>query len=585
MADRRLAAIGVADVVGYSAMMAEDEEGTLSALKAHIHATDPILFNHGGRIVKRTGDGVLFEVPSVVEAVRGAIEMQQLMKERNASLPEGRRMEYRIGINLGDVMIEDDGDIFGDGVNVASRLETLASAGGICVSDTVYQHVRNSLDVGFIDLGEIEVKGIPRPIHAWALDEGAEIAEGRGYGEAAPTAARRLASLVVLPFANMSSDRDQDYFADGITEDLITALSHIRELAVVSRNSAFVYKDTAMDIRQIARELDATHVIEGSVRRSGDRVRITAQLIDAESAHHVWAERFDRQVEDMFALQDEMVEEIAAQITPSLTVSEGEKRGRRPPGDLNAWDLLLRARWRAHSYTEEGITAAIALGEQALDLDQTLSQAHVDLAQWWTMVWFSGWKIPDRPAEPEIQRYVAAALSTDPHNPLALSFAAVAANVRGNIDEALRLGRRAVDLGPHHPMARMIYGHALTYEGDSEAAVEELTKAWRIARHEVWRFYVAFGLSAAHYHLRRYDSAAAWTDRGLRVTEYLQLHIVAAAALAQLGKNDEARAHLDHLLRIRPNMTASRFGKSILYRHPADVDHFLEGLIKAGLPE
>jgi adenylate cyclase len=310
---RRLAAIVVVDVVGYSRLMAEDEAGTLATMTAHFAEIDPVLLNHGGRVVKRTGDGLLIEVPSAVEAIGAAVEAQRLMRERNASLPEERRMQLRIGINLGDVIVDETGDIFGDGVNVAARLEGLADPGGICVSASVHDQVRGRIAVDLESLGPVEVKNIPRPIEAWRVRLG-----GEASSRISLLPSRDLPTIAVLPFANLSADPDESYFSDGIVEDLITALSHSRELRVVARSSSFAMRDRNLDIRDAARELDATYIVNGSVRRAGNRVRVSSQLIEAETGHHVWADRFDRDLDDIFAVQDEIVGDIAGHIRPHM---------------------------------------------------------------------------------------------------------------------------------------------------------------------------------------------------------------------------------------------------------------------------
>ena len=314
---RRLAAIAVLDVVGYSRMMAEDEEATYAAFVAHRNAIDPVLLNHGCRIVKGTGDGVLVEVPSAVEAVRAAIEVQELMAERNASAPEGRRMQLRIGINLGDIIVDEDGDVHGDGVNIAVRLEGEAHPGGVCISDVVHKQVQGRVDASFSDGGSVAVKNIPAPVHVWKTESSTQPAMSPDVERGTYTAI-----VAVFPFDEMSGDENQRYFVDGITEDLITALSRYPDLRVIARNSTFAYRGRVGDVRAVARELDATHVVEGSVRRAGDQVRVSAQLIEAESGHHIWAERYDRDLADVLEVQDEIVRETAAHIHPAIERAE-----------------------------------------------------------------------------------------------------------------------------------------------------------------------------------------------------------------------------------------------------------------------
>jgi adenylate cyclase len=335
--ERRLAAILAADVVGYSRLMGIDEKGTARAMREHRTAVDPIVAGHGGRIVKTTGDGILLEFPSIVAAVECAIAVQKLMTERNVDVPQDRRLLFRIGINLGDILIEND-DILGDGVNIAARLEGIAEPGGICISESSYQQVRDRLAIPFEDMGEQQLKNIARPVRTYRVPNDGTLATER------PTLALPdRPSIAVLPFSNMSGDVEQDYFADGMVEDVITGLARIKWLFVIGRNSSFAYKGKSIDIRQVGRELGVRYMLEGSVRRANARVRITSQLIDAQTGAHLWAERYDRPLDDIFALQDEITLSVIGAIEPSLRQAEIERVKRKRPGDLNAYDLVLRA--------------------------------------------------------------------------------------------------------------------------------------------------------------------------------------------------------------------------------------------------
>src|SRR5215467_6861298 len=327
---RRLAAILAADVVGYSRLMGADEEGTLAALKSHRQELiDPLIAQHQGRIVKTTGDGLLIEFASIVDAVRCAVVMQQGIKDRNANIEEGRRLRFRIGINVGDVIV-DDGDIFGDGVNVAARLEALAAPGEICVSATVREHVGDKLPIGFSDLGEHQVKNIARPVHVYRIETRLPSEPAAGIAPESPMLALPdRPSIAVLPFTNMSGDAEQDYFADGMVEDIITGLARIKWLFVIARNSSFVYKGRTVDVKQAGRELGVRYVLEGSVRKASNRLRITSQLIEAETGRHVWAERYDRTLDDIFAIQDELTMSVVAVIEPSLRQAEIERVKRK----------------------------------------------------------------------------------------------------------------------------------------------------------------------------------------------------------------------------------------------------------------
>ena len=379
--DRRLAAIWAGDIAGYSRLMGVDEEGTLRQLKAHRkELVDPKITEHRGRIVKTTGDGMLVEFVSVVDAVRCAVDIQRGMAERNADVPADKRIEFRIGINVGDIIIDGD-DIFGDGVNVAARLEALADPGGIMVSSVVHDQVRDKLSFGFEDMGEQTVKNIARPIgvHRVSLAESVPPATFKSTAAVQPSTANRP-SIAVLPFANMSGDSEQEYFADGISEDIITGLSKLRWFLVIARNSSFIYKGKALDVKRAARELGVRYVLEGSVRKGGNRVRITAQLIDAATNNHIWADRYDGDLTDIFALQDEITKKVVAAIEPRLLEAEGIRSQSRSPGDLDAWDMVIQANSLFWRLTKSESEAAIALLKQAVERYPDYAPAHSMLA-------------------------------------------------------------------------------------------------------------------------------------------------------------------------------------------------------------
>ncbi len=578
---RRLAAIVVVDVVGYSAMMANDEEGTLATLKAHRNETDPIVLNHGGRIVKGTGDGVLVEFPSAVEAVRAAVETQRLMAERNAAAPPDRRMHYRIGINLGDVIIDDDGDVYGDGVNVAARLESAADPGGICVSGSIHRQVQGVVEAQFESLGSLTVKNLPRPVEAW------RIGGGRVEVRTTPTApsAYSLPSIAVLPFDNMGGDAEEEYFADGLVEDLITALSRHRDLRIISRNSTFAYKGRVGDIRDTARELDATYVVEGSARRAGDRVRITAQLIEAESGHQVWADRYDRNLEDIFAVQDEVVAEIAGHIHPHVERDQGERLRRAKPEELDAWDLAQKARWHVYNNTSAGTEEAIRLLEMAAERDPNLVLVPQLLAYAWTTAAFNSWRVRDRNAWDELQRNADTAYRLAPTDPLSVIIYGFAQEYAGNLDAAHDLARQAMKLVPHDAFALQLLGQVAFFKGDFEPAVEHLTNAWRRAEHEPWRFHISNSLAFTHYLAHAYEAAAAWAERTLEITDYFQTRAIYAATLGRLDRLDEASRQVAALTEARPGVTASDLTRNARWAQTEAVALYHEGLVKAGLPD
>jgi TolB-like protein/class 3 adenylate cyclase len=392
--ERRLAAILAVDVAGYSRLMGEDEEGTLAALRAvRRELSDPKIAEHRGRIVKTTGDGLLAEFASVVDAVRCAVEVQREMIARNAEAPAERRIEFRMGINLGDIIIE-DGDIFGDGVNIAARLEALAEPGGICLSAAAHEQVRDRLDIAFDDLGEQQVKNIIRPVRVYRVTltlptpsarapslsriagEGEPRRASDAVGEGKPALALPdRPSLAVLPFQNLTGDPEQEYFVDGMVEEITTAIARLPWLFVIARNSAFTYKGRPVDVKQVARELGVRYVLEGAVRKAGNRVRITGQLIDTATGAHIWAERFDGALHDIFDLQDQVASNVAGAIEPKLRQSEIERASRKPTANLTAYDLYLRALAQSYRFTEEGFAVAVVLARQALAIDSSYGPA------------------------------------------------------------------------------------------------------------------------------------------------------------------------------------------------------------------
>jgi TolB-like protein/class 3 adenylate cyclase len=393
MACRRLAAILAADVVGYSRLMGEDEEGTLAALKTLWRdLSDPKIKEHHGRIVKTTGDGLLVEFGSVVDAVRCAVEVQREMAERNIAIPAERRIEFRMGINLGDI-IKDNGDIYGNGVNVAARLEALAGPGGICVSRVVRDQVRDKLDFAFEDGGEQQVKNIARPVRVFRVHLG-EVATAavQPMREPAALPLPDKPSLAVLPFQNMIGDPEQEYFADGIVEDITTAIARLPWLFVIARNSSFTYKGKSVDVKQVGRELGVRYVLEGSVRKAGSRVRITGQLIDTATGAHIWADRFDGALDDIFELQDQVASSVAGAIEPRLRLSEIERATRKPTDSLDAYDLYLRALAQFYRFTEESLGEAVRLARQALAIDPSYASAAAMVGWCRTAQRVQGWE-------------------------------------------------------------------------------------------------------------------------------------------------------------------------------------------------
>jgi len=458
-ATRRLAAILAADVAGYSRLMGADEEGTLAALKAlRREVADPKIKEHRGRIVKTTGDGLLVEFASVVDAVRCAVEVQQGMAERNVEIPQDRRIEFRIGINLGDI-IRDGRDIFGDGVNVAARLEALAEPGRICVSGVVHDQVRDKLDVVFDDLGEQQVKNISRPVHVWCVKLGTKPAVS------APLALPDKPSIAVLPFANISGNPEQEYFADGIVEDVITELSRIRWLFVIARNSSFIYKGQAVDVKRAGRELGVRYVLEGSVRKGGNRLRITAQLIDAQTGAHLWAERYDRDLSDIFAVQDEITASVAGIIEPALAEAEQQRVLRKAPERLDAWEAYQRGLWHFHKYGAEDNKTAQTFFRQAIALDPNFAPGHYgySLALFWDFWLYSTRSVAD--AQGPALEEARLAVSLDDKDAMAHAVLAIMTMAGGEWEAALSEARTAFELNPNSAFVIAILGRELKDNG------------------------------------------------------------------------------------------------------------------------
>jgi TolB-like protein/class 3 adenylate cyclase len=548
--ERRLAAILAADVAGYSRLIEADEEGTLGRLKAlRAELIDPKIAHHHGRIVKTTGDGVLVEFASVVDALRCAVEMQAALAESNAPTSPDRRIEFRIGINVGDIVVE-DGDIFGDGVNVAARLEGLAEPGGICVSARVQEDAAGRLDLAFEDIGEQALKNIARPVRAYRVVTASTTS--------APTpASPGLAlpdkpSIAVLPFANMSGDLEQEYFVDGMVEEIITALSRIKWLFVIARNSSFTYKGHAVDVKQVGRELGVRYVLEGSVRKGGQRVRITAQLIDTATGTHLWADRFDGLIEDVFELQDKVASSVAGIIEPALQAAETARSAGRPTDDLTAYDLYLRAYAMVWSSVRQ-IPEALRLMEQAIERDPNYGPA---LA--WAAVCRYRLLLEGRSEAPEADRLKGAdfarrALEVAGDDPGVLANAAEALAYFGeDIGAMMSLVDRALALNPNYARGWHISGILRNLAGQPDIAIEHLEAALRLSpRARIGTSLVAIGY--AHFFSRRFDEAVPKLLLAIQEDpSYPGPYRVLAACYAQMGRLDEAREIIDRLRTITP---------------------------------
>jgi len=568
---RRLAAILAADVAGYSRLMGVDEEGTHERLKAlRRELLDPKIAEHHGRIVKTTGDGVLVEFASVVDAVRCAVAMQQAMPERNAGIAADSRIELRIGINLGDVIVEPD-DIYGDGVNIAARLETLAEAGGVFVSNTVYDQVRDRLPFVFEDLGEQQVKNIARPVRVYRIHDIA----------AAKTAAQPVLllpdkpSIAVMPFANMSGDPEQEYFVDGMVEEIITALSRIRWLFVIARNSSFTYKRQAVDVKQVGRELGVRYVLEGSVRKAGGRMRITAQLIEAATGANLWADRFDGSLDDVFELQDKVAVSVAGVIEPELQTAEVRRSAERPTNDLTAYDLFLRALPRAESGEKDGIVEALDLLGRAVERDPRYGPALGLAARCHNRLHVSGWTDDPETNRREGVDLARRALRVARDDPGVLSMAAYVFGYFGeDIDTAISLIDRSLELNPSFARGWGSSGWLRLWAGQPDRAIAHFETALRLSPRDR-AVAPLLGIGIAHFLARRFDEARATLLRSLQeFPGWVPNYRFLAACCAQMGRLDEAREIVQRLRALTPLVVPS----AEHWRNPEQRELYLAGL-------
>ena len=584
--ERRLAAILAADVVGYTRLMGEDEAGTLAALKAHREDfVQPKIAEHRGRLIKLMGDGVLVEFASVIDALACAAELQNGMAERNGQALDKPQIVFRIGINLGDVIVEGD-DLYSDGVNVASRLESLAEPGGICISAKVYDEVKNKLALSYEDLGEREVKNVSEPIRVYLIVPG-RTADTPSAAADVDLALPEKPSIAVLPFDNMSGDPEQEFFADGISEDLITALSKVRWFFVIARNSTFTYKGKAVEVKQVAKELGVRYVLEGSVRKSGNRVRITAQLIDATTGRHVWAERYDRQIEDIFELQDEMSQTIAGAVEPELSAAERDRVLTKPPDNLDAWESYQRGLWNMWFYEREPNLEAEVLLRQATKLDPRFAPAYA----YGTYVQYQR-VIMGRSEDP--QKNLTAgmalaekALALDDKDPIAYFAIGRIHMMEGRHDDSIAALETAIELNPSFAQSHHGLGMALTLADRLDEAKSALHMAERLSPRDpiLWASTVVYALACILS--EDYEEALKWarkTIRNPRAKGYWP-HSVHAAALAQIGRIDEARNALAAALEALPEQSISYLKKTLPTKEPDGLDPYIVGLRQAGLPE
>ena len=576
---RRLAAIMAADVVGYSQLMGQNEAGTLAQFKeCRTELVDPSIARYDGRIVKVMGDGVLVEFASAVDAVQSALDLQTAMAKRSNGIPAKDRMTFRVGVHLGDVIVEGD-DIYGDGVNVAARLEGLSEPGSICISDDVYRQVRGKIAAKFDDLGAQQVKNIIEPVRAYRVVRESAL---QSTVDLASVAAEKP-SLAVLPFINMSGDAEQEYFADGMTEDIITSLSKLSQLTVIARNSSFTYKSRAVRVQQVAQELGVAYVIEGSVRKASNRVRITAQLIECATGGHLWADRYDRELTDIFAIQDEVTAEIVGAMALTLTSDEQRHLVRMGTSNLEAYDCLLRAREQWWRLTREGTKNAEAMLERAITLDADFSTPYAWLSYVRVQEYINEWR--DEPEEllhqsRDLAERAVTLDRTDPdaHNALACAYLWLRQH-----DQAIAEYKRTIALDPNNARAHVEIGWVLHYAGRSAEALEPITRGMRLDP-QYPDAYLHI-LAQVYFHLERFEEAAGLLKRRIiRKPDTDISRVLLAATYGHLGRADDAKTQWADALAVNPNFSLEQRRRLLPYKDPVDFQQIVEGLLKTGLP-
>ena len=562
--------------------MGADEEGTLAALKElRRELADPKIKEHRGRIVKTTGDGLLVEFASVVDAVRCAVEVQQEMAERNVGVPEEQRIQFRIGINLGDI-IKDGRDIYGDGVNVAARLEALAEPGGICVNRVVRDQVRDKLDFAFEDAGEQRVKNIARPLRVYHVRPGQVSGEEMNAPQP-PLALPDKPSLAVLPFTNMSGDPEQEFVSDGIAEDVITALSRHPSLFVIARNSTFTYKGRAVDVKQVGRELGVRYVLEGSVRKAGNRIRVTAQLIEAETGNHVWANRYDRDLADIFAVQDEITHALTTALTPAIADAELRRAIRKPPESLDAWAAYQRGLWHLSKANSEDDTIAQNFFRRAIDLDPTFAPGYSALALAQLQAAAIYQKLSLAEAQSSAEALARRAASLDGADAEARSCLGWALQARGELDGALVEIERALAMSPNLAVAHWQRGATLIFSGQPMKGLDALETCIRLDPRDPFMAVRLLHIACGLYFAREYEGVIEAAKRLIRsYPDFPMIYRWPAAALGQLGRAAEAREWLEKAISYAPAAFKMYVHNRVPWFRPEDHAHLVEGLRKAG---
>ena len=578
--ERKLAAVLSADVAGYSRLMGVDEEATLKTLTEYRTAMGALIAGHGGRIVGTAGDSVLAEFASAIEAVRCGIEIQRDLDGRNAELAADRRMDFRIGINLGDVMIEGD-DIYGDGINVAARLEKIAEPGGLCISATVFEHVRDRIPHDFEDLGEHSVKNITRPVRVYRVP----LAE-KGHAVPAAAAGDGLElpdrpSIAVLPFENMNHDPAEDYFSDGITDDVITELSRRRDLFVIARNSVFTYKGKPAKVQDVGTELGVRYVLEGSVRKAGERVRITAQLVEAASGHHLWAERYDRELQDIFAVQDEITETIVGRLAGELQVAERDRAVKKAPDSLEAYDCYLRGFDLFIRFTQEDRAEARQMMEKAAALDPHYARVQTLLAWGHLSDVFMGWSEDPVRSLGSAFETAQKALALDATDNWSHWVVGAVLLYQGQHQRARAAYDRALELNPNDADVLAQFGGFLNYVGESEEAVATIERAMRLNPHCPWWYLWLLGWA---------EQLAGRPERAIAVIERIgnpiaEARLIRVVGLMMLGREAEARDEAAEVLRLKPGFTVRQFAVAQPYQDPSRLEETAARMRAAGIPD
>ncbi len=585
-ADRRLAAILVADVVGSSRLIEADETYALTAIREVLHEKlAPAAVQHGGRLVKTLGDGALIEFASAVEAVTCADRVQSTVAARFDSEPAERRIQLRIGINLGDVVATPDGDLHGDGINIAARLEAICEPGGIAISSTVHDHLAGRLNLTWMDRGEVTLRNVSRPVHVWAR----AAANAPALKVASPPVPPPdKPSIAVLPFAYLSGVAEQDYFADGLVDEIIMSLSRIRSFFVIARNSSFTYKGKVVDVRQVGQELGVQYVLEGSVRRAGGRVRITGQLIEAETGRHVWTDRFDGDLSDVFELQENVAARVASAIEPTLRTAEIERIARKHPSSLSAYDLFLRSVPEMQKYSREGYLAAESFLTRALEIDDHYGHAWAALAECLGRQVLGGWAANIVDVQSRVSEACAKAVAYDPDSAWSLANAAWChVVILGNLERAVDLARKAVQLNPNSAQVLSQSGIAFIYSGEVAVALDCFEKANRISPIDPRSYTISIGLAQCNFFLGRYDEAVTWAAKAkVQAPMFAVAHRWLAASLAAAGRLPEAKTAAAELVAVLPTQTKELTRReNAIYRKSEMLDALLRALQAAGVPE